>query len=59
MNSTRYRADKLRDKPTIYTAPADDLKLELPALRVWLSRIDDAVTVQRLYNGVWGTVEKY
>ena len=59
MNSTHYRAAELRRKATLYTAPADDLKLELPALRVWLSRIDDAVTVQRLRNGFWGTVEKY
>lgn len=51
----------LADLPTIRQGQADDLKIETADLRVWRSRmtvadgmaVDNAISVERLINGVW------
>lgn len=64
-----YRAAELRELPTLCVGQADDLKIEEPGHRVWLSRctVDDGepvnnkVTIERQEpsNGKWYISQVY
>ena len=59
--------DYLEDLPTINDGQFDDLKIEEPDVRVWLSRMtvadgapyDNQVTVEKLVNGAWTVFDQY
>jgi CDGSH-type Zn-finger protein len=63
----RITADDLRDRPTLATGQADSLKIDTGQTRYWLCRCgiadgmpyDDQVTVERLIDGRWETVDTY
>ena len=63
----RYTAGELRDLPTLSVGQADDLKIDDGTTRVWLCRCgvadgmpyNDAITVERLKDGRWITVDTY
>ena len=65
--TVKYTAKELEKKPTLSTGQADDLKVDTGSTRVWLSRCgiedgepcEDKVTVEKLINGKWETVEVY
>lgn len=62
-----YSLDELQSLPTLATSQADDLKVDMPTYRVWLSRCtvadgepyDNKVTVERLRNGRWKEDDTY
>lgn len=64
MNPT---ADDLRELPTLSVSQADDLKLDDGTYRYWLCRCgvedgmpyDDAITVEKLIDGRWVTIDQY
>jgi hypothetical protein len=43
--------------PTLATGQADDLKIDTGNRRVWVSRVDGSVSVERLKNGRWEIVD--
>jgi hypothetical protein len=57
--------DELEELPTLCQGQADDLKIESPDERVWLSRCgvedgepwDNKVTIERRVDGRWTEVE--
>lgn len=49
----RYRPDDIRDLPTLCVGQCCSLKVETHDTRVWLCRVADGVTVERLDNGRW------
>lgn len=51
-----YTADEIRDKPTISSGHCCNLKIDAGDMRVWLCRVGDGVTIERLRDGVWRTV---
>jgi len=63
----RYTLNELEALPTLRVGHFDDLKVETPDTRVWLSRMtkadgadyDNAVTVDKLRKGCWVTIEEY
>jgi hypothetical protein len=64
----RYTLAEIEAMPTLHQGQYDDLKQEVPGkLKIWLSRCgvedgmpyDNQVTVERLIDGVWTTVEEY
>ena len=63
----RYTKEELKAMPTIHSGQYDNLKIETPTKRVWLSRMtvadgmpyNNQVTVEKLINGCWVTVEEY
>lgn len=56
----KYGFDELRSFPTLCVGQADDLKVEGPGFRVWLSRVEaKKVSVERFRNGRWETTEEY
>jgi hypothetical protein len=67
MGARRYTAAELGRKRTLSTGQCDSLKVDTGRERVWLSRCTQAdgepynnkVTVERLQNGRWITVEEY
>ena len=67
MTRRNFTADDLRDRPTLSTGQADDLKIDTGSTRVWLCRCgvadgmpyDDAITVEHLIDGRWVEVEQY
>lgn len=62
-----YSLAELEAMPTISQGHMDNLKVDTGTMRVWLSRMtredgmpyNNAVTVERLINGVWTEVEQY
>ena len=63
----RYTLAELENLPTLTVGQADDLKIDDGSTRVWLCRCgiedgmpyDNQVTVQKLADGRWETVEEY
>lgn len=63
----RYTKEELKAMPTIHSGQYDNLKIETPTMRVWLSRMtvadgmpyNNQVTVEKLIDGCWVTVEEY
>lgn len=63
----KYSLAELKKLPTIHSAHFDNLKVETPTRRVWLSRMtkadgascDNEVTVEHLEKGYWVPVAKY
>ncbi len=61
MKRDRYTAQGLSEMPTISVSQFDDLKIETPTMRVWLSRMtvrDEAkykhqVTIEVMRDGLW------
>ena len=57
----------LESLPTLAVGPADDLKVEGPGYRIWLSRCtpidgepyNNKVTEERLINGRWVVTRTY
>ena len=56
--------EELQKLPTLCVGQVDNLKIETPTMRVWLSRVtvadgqpyDNQVTIERLgVNGIWCT----
>jgi hypothetical protein len=62
-----WTARELAAMPTLTVGQADDLKIDLPGLRVWLSRCsvedgedsENQVYVERYIDDRWKTVESY
>jgi hypothetical protein len=62
-----YTARDLAARPTLAQGQADDLKVELDGVRVWLSRcgvedgaqFDNAITIEVRISGRWETVDVY
>lgn len=62
-----YTAEELRDLPTLAQGQTDNLKIDTGTERVWLCRCgfedgmpyDDMITIERLQDGRWVTVEEY
>ena len=63
----KYTLRELQGMKTITQGHTDDLKLKTGNTKVWLSRMtvedgmpyDNMVTVEKLINGRWETVEEY
>ena len=63
----RFTLKELQQLKTISQGHTDDLKIKATDTKVWLSRMtaedgmpyDNMVTVEKLINGRWETVEKY
>lgn len=63
----KFSLDQLNAMPTISGGHTDDLKFDDGTTRVWLSRLtvsdgmpyDNQVTIERLEDGVWTTIEEY
>jgi hypothetical protein len=63
----RYRLDELEALPTLCVGQADNLKIEEPTRRVWLSRCtvadgepyDNKVTVRERIEDQWLTTDVY
>lgn len=63
----QYTLAELEAMPTISQGHTDDLKNDTGEFRIWLSRMtvadgmpyDNQVTVEKLINGVWTTIEEY
>jgi len=63
----RYTKEELKAMPTIHSGQYDNLKIDTGTTRVWLSRMtiadgmsyNNQVTVEKLVNGCWVTVEEY
>ena len=63
----RYTVAALEAMKTLSVSQADDLKIDDGRTRVWLARCgiddgaayDNGVTVEKLRNGRWVTVEQY
>lgn len=62
-----YTKEELKAMPTIHSGHFDNLKIDTGTTRVWLSRMtvadgmpyNNQVTVEKLVNGKWETVETY
>ena len=62
-----YSLREMEKRKTLHSGHTDDLKFESKGIRVWLSRMtvadgmpyDNQVTVEKLKNGSWVTVEEY
>jgi len=62
-----YYLSELETMPTLCVGQADNLKIDTGTRRVWLSRCtvadgepyNNKVTVERLINGCWDTVDQY
>lgn len=62
-----YTLAELRRLPTLAEGQADDLKVEVPGKRIWLSRctvedgepFNNKVTVEKLVDGRWVEVGCY
>lgn len=67
IHSKRYTAEELEAIPTIHSGHFDNLKVQTEDTRVWLSRMtvedgmpyNNQVTVEKLEDGLWVTVEEY
>lgn len=65
--TARISAADLADKPTLAVGQADNLKIDTGQTRYWLCRCgiedgmewENTVTVERLINGRWETVDTY
>jgi hypothetical protein len=63
----RYSLAALEAMPTLSVGQADNLKVDLGDTRIWLARVvvddgmpyDNMVTVEKLVDGIWETVEEY
>jgi hypothetical protein len=63
----KYTAQELYSMPTLQEGHTDDLKVETPDTRIWLSRMtvadgmpyDNAIEVEKLQNGNWILVDTY
>jgi hypothetical protein len=63
----RYSLSEIERIPTIHQGQYDNLKVDTGRVRVWLSRLtvedgqpyNNQVTVERLTDGRWETVEEY
>lgn len=62
-----YTLAELEALPTLCESQADDLKIEKPGYRVWLSRCtvddgepyDNKVTIEERINGCWVETQHY
>jgi hypothetical protein len=65
--SPQYSLKEFQNMETISQGQADDLKIETPDTRVWLSRMtvedgalfDNGVTIEKLQDGSWVVVDEY
>lgn len=65
--SNKYSASQLKEMPTLHSGHFDNLKVETPDTRVWLSRCgtadgepyDDKVVVEKLKGCKWVVVDEY
>lgn len=65
--SRKYKGQELYDMPTISQGHTDNLKIQTPDTKVWLSRMtkedgmpyDNQVTVEKLVDGNWVIDEQY
>jgi hypothetical protein len=63
----RYSTEELADMPTVSQGHFEDLKVNTADTRIWLSRMtvedgmpyNNQVTVEKLVDGNWTTVEEY
>jgi len=51
-----YEASDIEHLPTLCQGQADDLKIDTGKLRVWLSRVDGSVSIEKRVNGRWEMV---
>jgi len=49
--------EALKDMPTLHEGHTDNLKIQTPNYRVWLSREDGTIFIERLRHGRWSTVD--
>ena len=58
----KFLEEALNELPTLSHGQFDNLKIEdydsLPAVRVWVSRCGEGVTVEHCIDGTWETVER-
>ena len=62
-----YTLEQLIALPAITVGQADDLKIDLPRSRVWVSRMtvedgmpyDHQITLEKLIRGRWVTMHEY
>lgn len=49
----QYIRAELEKLPTLCVGQADDLKIDTGTIRVWLSRVDESITVETYKGGCW------
>jgi len=52
-----YAPSELKDKPTLHQGQCCDCKIDTRDMRVWLCRVGGGVTIERLRDGAWVTVD--
>ena len=50
--------DAIREMPTLHQGQFDNLKIETETHRVWHSRVDDSVSIEKLIDGRWVTIKR-
>jgi len=53
-----WNREELKKLPTLAQGQADDLKIDTGNLRVWLSRVDDTISIEQLVDGKWELVSE-
>lgn len=54
-----YTAEELKSVGTLHQTNGAELKVETGSLRIWLEADDTTITVEKLVDGRWRTVETY
>lgn len=54
-----YSAEELKGMETLRQVNGAELKIETASLRVWLEVDDVTITVEKLIDGRWRTVDVY
>ena len=49
----RKLVEAVAELPTLFQGHSEDLKIETENYRVWLSRVDNTVSIEELVNGRW------
>lgn len=53
-----WSVDELEKLPTLCVGQADNLKVDTGTIRVWLSRVDNSISIEQLVNGRWVLVDE-
>ena len=48
-----FNKKELEKLPTLCQGQADDLKIDNGKIRVWISRVDNSISVEQLIEGSW------
>ena len=54
-----YSAEELKKMETIHQTNGAELKVDTGSLRVWLEADDVTITIEKLTDGRWRTVDVY